>query len=276
MFWGIIWFISYLLNKDKSGSSKSNWNSYSKNYKKRNYRYSYNYAGDQTNQTGSYYFHHRTKPLIVISIHILNKCNIPIYLRKGILEEMFGKNVKYRSEILEFIEKNYYKSYGFVSHYAETVKQSYSLNNRKKFIRNQIRMLNNARRINQNNINAVYSVAARLGINTYWFQNMLNEFNLNYSFEHDSGSGSDYRYQNYKKWPGGKDPYQVLGIPRGTPLEKVKDRYIRLVAKYHPDRYLNRPEKERKQAEEIMKEINIAYDQIKKDLAGQNQHTGWY
>lgn len=52
------------------------------------------------------------------------------------------------------------------------------------------------------------------------------------------------------------DPYAVLGLAPGASDDEVKAAYKRLAKKYHPD--LN-PSPE---AEERMKEINAAYDQI--------------
>ena len=53
-----------------------------------------------------------------------------------------------------------------------------------------------------------------------------------------------------------ENPYTVLGLPGGASDDEVKAAYKRLAKKYHPD--LN-PSPE---AEEKMKQINAAYDQI--------------
>ena len=52
------------------------------------------------------------------------------------------------------------------------------------------------------------------------------------------------------------DPYEILGLPRTATDDEVKAAYKRLARKYHPD--LNPSP----QAEEQMKRINAAYDQI--------------
>lgn len=57
-----------------------------------------------------------------------------------------------------------------------------------------------------------------------------------------------------------KDPYEVLGIPRGSDREKVKAAYRELAKKYHPDQYAGSPLAEL--ANEKMQEINEAYDAI--------------
>lgn len=57
-----------------------------------------------------------------------------------------------------------------------------------------------------------------------------------------------------------KDPYEVLGVPRGSDREKVKAAYRELAKKYHPDQYAGSPLADL--ANEKMQEINEAYDAI--------------
>ena len=58
------------------------------------------------------------------------------------------------------------------------------------------------------------------------------------------------------------DPYKVLGIDRQATDEEVKKAYRELAKKYHPDNYVNTPLADL--ADEKMKEINEAYDEIQK------------
>ena len=58
------------------------------------------------------------------------------------------------------------------------------------------------------------------------------------------------------------DPYQVLGVDPSASDDEVRNAYRDLARKYHPDKYTDNPLSEL--AEEKMKEINEAYDQIKK------------
>ena len=60
-----------------------------------------------------------------------------------------------------------------------------------------------------------------------------------------------------------KDPYSVLGVPRGASEEEIKKAYRALARKYHPDNYTDSPLSDL--AEEKMKEINEAYDAIGKE-----------
>ena len=58
------------------------------------------------------------------------------------------------------------------------------------------------------------------------------------------------------------DPYQVLGVSPNSTDEQIKSAYRELARKYHPDNYANNPLADL--AQEKMKEINEAYDQIQR------------
>lgn len=57
-----------------------------------------------------------------------------------------------------------------------------------------------------------------------------------------------------------RDPYEVLGVPRGAGDEEVKKAYRKLSRKYHPDANINNPNKDA--AEEKFKEVQQAYKSI--------------
>lgn len=56
------------------------------------------------------------------------------------------------------------------------------------------------------------------------------------------------------------DPYKVLGISPNASDEEIKAAYRELARKYHPDAYVGNPLSDL--ADEKMKEINQAYDQV--------------
>ena len=59
------------------------------------------------------------------------------------------------------------------------------------------------------------------------------------------------------------DPYSILGVSIGASEEEVTQAYRKLAKRYHPDLNPNN-----KVAEQKMREINAAYDQIKAQLHG--------
>ena len=75
-----------------------------------------------------------------------------------------------------------------------------------------------------------------------------------------------------------RDPYTVLGVSPNASDQEVKRAYRELARKYHPDNYVDNPLADL--AEEKMKEINEAYEQIQKQRSGgggyQQQSSGGY
>lgn len=62
------------------------------------------------------------------------------------------------------------------------------------------------------------------------------------------------------------DPYKVLGVSPSDSDETIKKAYRQLAMKYHPDNYADNPLADL--AEEKMKQINEAYEQIQKERSG--------
>ncbi len=67
-----------------------------------------------------------------------------------------------------------------------------------------------------------------------------------------------------------EDPYKVLGVSRGASEDEIKQAYLALVKKYHPDKYQGNPLADL--AEEKLQEVNEAYDMLKEKSAYQSAY----
>jgi DnaJ-domain-containing protein 1 len=63
---------------------------------------------------------------------------------------------------------------------------------------------------------------------------------------------------------GEKDPYETLGVSGGDSPEEITRAYRRLAAQYHPDKVQHLGEEFQQLAEKRFKEIQAAYDALKK------------
>ncbi len=70
-----------------------------------------------------------------------------------------------------------------------------------------------------------------------------------------------------------RDPYQILGIPRTASDDEIKKAYRTLARKYHPDNFAGSAA-QAAGAEEKMKEINAAYEEIQKLRSGGGSSSG--
>jgi len=68
------------------------------------------------------------------------------------------------------------------------------------------------------------------------------------------------------------NPYSTLGVSQNASDDEIKKAYRDLARKYHPDNYVDNPLADL--AQEKMKEINEAYDEINRQRAGGNGYTG--
>lgn len=69
-------------------------------------------------------------------------------------------------------------------------------------------------------------------------------------------SSNPFQFESKDKY------YTVLGVEPGASQDDIKKAYRKAAMKYHPDKYSNASESERKAAEEKFKEINEAYNKL--------------
>jgi DnaJ-domain-containing protein 1 len=65
--------------------------------------------------------------------------------------------------------------------------------------------------------------------------------------------------------PSSEDPYEVLGVAPRSNDEELEQAYRRRMSEYHPDRVANAAKEIRELANQRAREINEAYDRIKRE-----------
>ena len=75
-----------------------------------------------------------------------------------------------------------------------------------------------------------------------------------------------------------KDPYKVLGVPKTASQDEIRRSYRKLCLKYHPDKNVNKPRRQRELFEERFKEVQRANSQIgdKESRAQYETRTSFY
>ena len=83
--------------------------------------------------------------------------------------------------------------------------------------------------------------------------------------QRDGGSSGESQAGAGKASP---DPYEVLGVSRGTPMTEIRRAYRERLLQYHPDRVEHLGAEFRELAEVRTRELNRAFESIEKDRAG--------
>ena len=67
--------------------------------------------------------------------------------------------------------------------------------------------------------------------------------------------------------------YKTLDLPNGAPFDEVKKSYRKLMRKYHPDRHMGNPKKQ-KAATELTMRVTQAYKELEEHLKGRGRRNG--
>ena len=102
-----------------------------------------------------------------------------------------------------------------------------------------------------NELDLTHKIATFLQITSYDFQAIQSK----YLRQRQQAFAEEDRY------------YAVLGLNKGATFEEIKAAYRKLSQKYHPDKVSHLGDEFRNVAEERMKELNIAYQFLKKKFA---------
>jgi DnaJ-class molecular chaperone len=71
------------------------------------------------------------------------------------------------------------------------------------------------------------------------------------------------------------DPYEILGLTYPASKEEIKNRYYELAKKHHPDKLSHLAEEEKKEHEEMLKKINVAYELLSKSDFEYSSQSDW-
>jgi DnaJ-domain-containing protein 1 len=83
------------------------------------------------------------------------------------------------------------------------------------------------------------------------------ELEENLHAEDRSRTTGDYYYDP-------EDAWAVLGLTPGSPWKEIAAAHRRLAMRHHPDRLLDASPKERAASEETMREVNVAYNVLRR------------
>ena len=86
-------------------------------------------------------------------------------------------------------------------------------------------------------------------------QHLLGWINGKRSSRNGAGSGRNRDV--------GFDPYEVLGVPRAATKDEIRSAYVKLVAKYHPDKVAHLGDEFQEIAKEKTQAINRAYEMLR-------------
>ena len=107
----------------------------------------------------------------------------------------------------------------------------------------------------------------------YWYHFIYRRAKMRPRYQeasHQEGEGTKREYYQEEQQQKAqtdrrftkRDPYQILGVEKGAPLNEVKAAYRKLAIKYHPDKVNHLGDEFKILAEQKFKEIQEAYQEL--------------
>ena len=107
----------------------------------------------------------------------------------------------------------------------------------------------------------------------YWYHFIYRPAKMRAKYKeayHQEGEGTEREYYQGEQQQKARtdrrfskrDPYEILGVERGAPLNEVKAAYRKLAIKYHPDKVNHLGDEFKVLAEKRFKEIQEAYQEL--------------
>jgi hypothetical protein len=94
----------------------------------------------------------------------------------------------------------------------------------------------------------------------YWFIKRVLPGGYGQSRSRTSGGSQQGSYESAEE--AGKDPYQILGVPRNASQQEIKSAFRKQAQRYHPDRVSHLGEEFQQLAKEKFQEIQEAYEML--------------
>lgn len=118
--------------------------------------------------------------------------------------------------------------------------------------------------ITETEVQTVVNLSYYMGLSAADTQRIASRLRVNGNERGWSGNANGGYSQGGGRASSATNAYAALGVKPDATNSEVKDAYRTLVKKYHPDRYATKSTEEQAQAEQKFKEVQAAYEQIKK------------
>ncbi len=180
-----------------------------------------------------------------------------VLITKNIIIELFGKEnaVPMMNKYKHFVENGY--STFLLQEACDNILYNVDHQSKIYIISTLLTILKANGTFSAQEVFSIQNISRAIGISGYEFENMLNHFK-NGNFRREENA-NNYSY-TYKP-----DAYKILELNQNATSQEIKKQYRILCKKYHPDLTSLRPKHEQEKSGVKMRQINNAYQQIKKE-----------